>query len=107
MLIYLRRGITEKEVEEFRSAVLADAGNKYDLPAFVRLYWRLSPDQANGQRGIALYFFDQARPAEMTSYVEKIKHDSRVDAVYPNISADTIQRQLNHSATRVSSRQLL
>jgi len=104
VVIHLRRGITEKEVEQFRSSALADAGNKYELPSFVRMYWRLTPDQANGQWGIALYFSDHARPTELTNYVEKIKHDTRVDAVYTDTSPDAIQPQSNHSATPVSSR---
>jgi hypothetical protein len=104
VVVYLRRGITENEVEEFRSSVLAEAGNKNELPSFVRVYWRLIPEQANDQWGIALYFSDQARPMELTNYVEKIKRDSRVDAVYTNVAPDAIQPQLNHPATPVSSR---
>jgi hypothetical protein len=101
MVIYLRRGITEKQVEEFRSSVLDnDSGN---LPSFVRVYWRLTPDQANGQWGISLYFSDDARPKEVTNYVENVKRDRRVDNVYLDIAPNAIRPQPNRIATPVPS----
>jgi len=54
------------------------------------LYWRLAPDQANGHWGVALTFKDEARPEEVTGYVERIKRDSRVDNVYLNVAPNAI-----------------
>jgi len=93
VVVYLRRGTTEQQLEEFRSSVLAPPGRKYDLPQFVRLYWRLGPDQANGHWAVALTFFEHASPRDVTAYVEKIRRDSRVENVYLDIAPNAIQPQ--------------
>jgi hypothetical protein len=85
LVIFLRLGTTERQLEVFRSFVLAPAGRENDLPSFVGLYWRLAPGQANGHWGVALTFKDEARPEEATGYVERIKRDSRVDNVYLDV----------------------
>ena len=90
LVIYLRLGTTERQLEEFRSSVLAPQERKNNLPSFVGLYWRLAPDQANGHWGVALTFKDEARPEEVTGYVERIKRDSRVDNVYLNVAPNAI-----------------
>jgi hypothetical protein len=93
LVIYLRREVTEKQAEEFSSSVLTQSGNSDDLPSFVRVYWRLTPDQANGHWGMSLYFRDDADPREVSAFVEKVKRDVRVDAVYTNTAPNTIPPQ--------------
>ena len=90
LVIYLRLGTTERQLEDFRSAVLAPAGRKNDLPSFVGMYWRLAPDQANGHWGVALTFKDEARPEEVTGYIQSIERDSRVDNVYLDVAPNAI-----------------
>jgi len=73
--------------------VLAQSGNSNDLPSFVRVYWWLTPEQANGHWGMSLYFRDDADPRALATYVEKVKRDVRGEAVYTNTAPDAILPQ--------------
>jgi hypothetical protein len=80
-VICMRPGTTEKQLEDFRSSVLAQAGGGNDLPSIVSSYERLSPAQTNGHWAIIIIFRDESRGDEVATYIERINRDSRVDYV--------------------------
>jgi hypothetical protein len=81
VVIYMRRFTTEKQVEDFRSSVLAQAGRKNELPSFVESYHQLAPDHILGRWAIIIIFKKESRRDEVEGYVEGIKRDGRVDHV--------------------------
>jgi hypothetical protein len=81
VVIYMRRFTTEKQIEDFRSSVLAQAGRTNELPSFVSSYHQLAPDHLWGRWAIIIMLNEGFRSDEVESYVEKIKRDGRVDHV--------------------------
>jgi hypothetical protein len=81
VVIYMRRFTTEKQVEDFRSSVLTQAGRKNELPSFVESYHQLAPDHILGRWAIIIIFKKESRRDEVEGYVEGIKLDGRVDHV--------------------------
>jgi hypothetical protein len=94
-VIYFRRGTTDEQIEEFRSSMLTGTTERPE-------YLRLLPSQANGHEGVALTFSKDARPEQVTGYVEKIKGDSRVEKVYRDIAPTAIPPQPNPPTVKTS-----
>jgi hypothetical protein len=90
LVIYFKHGTSDAQVENFRSYVLADREGRY--PPFVRIYLRLMPSKANGHEGVALTFSEGTRSEEITSYVEKIERDHRVDSLHRDIAPTAIEK---------------
>ena len=97
LVIYFRRGTTDEQIEEFSSSVLTGTAEPSE-------YLRLLPSQANGHGGVALTFSRDARPEQVSRYVEKIEHDSRVEKVYRDIAPTAIQPLPNSSPTATTFR---
>jgi hypothetical protein len=93
-VIYFRRGVTDKQIEDFNSSVLqapARLGHVgRDYPPFVSSYLRLLPSQANGHEAIALTFFKEAPADKVNAYLGTIKADSRVGNVFLDIQPSAI-----------------
>jgi len=93
-VIYFRIGTTSQAVENFDESVLQEpaapgrAGRDY--PAFVRQFWRLGTDQANGHYAVALTFFENAPTAQESVYLAKIGADSRVERIFLDIAPSSI-----------------
>ncbi len=99
VVIYFRKGVTDQEVEDFKSAVLEGPTQQnpgHGLPAFVQTYLRLAPMQANGHEGIALIFFDNASADKAGAYLNAIKADRRVETVFLNTSPNSIHADPEH-----------
>jgi hypothetical protein len=88
LVIYFLQGTTEEQIEEFRSSVLTGTAEPSE-------YLRLLPSQANGHWGVALTFSGDTRPEQVSPYVERIEHDSRVEKVYRDIAPTAIPPQPN------------
>jgi hypothetical protein len=80
-VIYMRRFTTEKQLEDFRSSVLAQAGRKNELPSFVESYYQFAPNHIWGRWAIVIMLKKESRRDEVEGYVEGIKRDGRVDHV--------------------------
>jgi hypothetical protein len=102
LVIYFQRGVSDSEVETFRSSVLADANGRY--PSFVRSYLRLLPSQANDHEGIALTFSHDAQSQGIPEYVDKIRKDRRVENIYKDIAPSAIKTQPNRTPDPVTVR---
>lgn len=99
-VIYFRKEVTDREVEDFNSTVLtlhARPGRSgRDYPAFVSEYVRLIPDQANGHWAIALNFRKNAPPDDVKAYLATIQADSRVETVFLNTAPNSIHADSKH-----------
>jgi len=99
-VIYFRKEITEQQVEDFRSTVLKGhtlpGRDGLDYPAFVSLYLRLIPSQANDHWAIALTFLNNAPPDNVNAYLATIKADSRVETVFLNTAPNSIHADSKH-----------
>ena len=105
LVIYFRQEVTEKQVEDFRSSVLAESSKTPSkFPTFVSAYLRLTPQQANGHWGVALTFRDAAPHDPLQSYVEKVKLDPRVAAVFVDIAPASIHATSESSKDSPSAR---
>lgn len=93
-VIYFRKGVTRQQVSEFDSSVLEEPTQKapgHAHPAFVLVYLRLLPMQANGHEAIALTFSPNTPSDKLNAYLAKIKADNRVENVYLDTSPDSIR----------------
>jgi hypothetical protein len=93
VVIYFRKGVTRQEASDFDRDVLEEPTRRppgHGLPAFVGVYLRLLPSQANGHEAIALTFLSNAPIDKLNAYLAKIKADERVETVYSNASPDSI-----------------
>jgi hypothetical protein len=99
-VIYFRKGITDRQVEDFNLSVLMGPAlprhDGRDYPAFVHTYLRLLPSQANGHEAIALTFFDDAPTDKVNAYLATIKADRRVETVILNTSPNSIHADSEH-----------
>jgi hypothetical protein len=95
LVVYFRRGTTDKQIEEFGSSVAKDTTEQ----SLLREYLRLSPSQANGYDAVALTLSEEARPEQITRYIEMIERDSRVEKTYRDIAPTAIQPQPNRTQT--------
>jgi hypothetical protein len=93
-VIYFKKNVTNQQVEDFRTSILMEPAmprhDGRDFPIFVRQYLHLSPKQANGHKAIALMFSDDTPLDRREAYLAAIKSDNRIDAVFLNISPDSI-----------------
>jgi hypothetical protein len=92
IVIYFKRGITDEQIEEFRSSMLTGIEERTE-------YLRLLPDQAHGHEGVALTLSRDASPEQVTRYVKKIEGDSRVEKVYRDIAPTDVPPQPNPMPT--------
>jgi hypothetical protein len=99
-VIYFRKEITDRQVEDFNSTVLMSPAlpgrNGRYYPTFVSEYLRLIPDQANGHWAIALNFRNNAPPDKVKTYLEAIQADSRVENVFLDTSPNSIHADSKH-----------
>lgn len=86
-VIYFQKGISDRQVEDYRSSVL-EQGDRF--PSFVSSYLRLSPSQANGNWAIALTFAENAPADKVDSYWVRIRTDPRVARVFANVAPDSL-----------------
>lgn len=93
VVVYFRHGTTDRQIEEFASALVKDTTEQ----SLLRDYLRLSPSQANGHQAVALTLSEQASPELITRYVERIERDSRVEKTYRDIAPTAIQPEPNHT----------
>jgi hypothetical protein len=96
VVVYFRKGITDKEIEDFNSSTLQEPAQSRhpgrDYPPFVSEYLRLLPSQANGYEAIALSFFDESRSDQTNAFIDRIKSDRRVLKVFQNQSPSSIRK---------------
>lgn len=94
IVIYFRKGVTDKDVEDFSSSVLEGPAEPRhegrDYPPFVSEYLRLLPSQANGYYAVSLTFFNNSSDDETQAYIRKIEADRRVLKVFRDRSPDSI-----------------
>ena len=94
IVIYFRKSVTDKDVEEFDSSVLQRPAKPRhqgsDYPQFVSEYTRLSPSQANGYEAVSLSFFNNASSDDTQAYIQKIEADNRVLKLFFNRSPISI-----------------
>lgn len=99
-VIYFRKEVTDRQVEDFDSTVLMSAApprhDGRDYPAFVSVYLRLLPSQANGHEAIALTFVRDAPPEKVNAYLATIEADSRVEKVFLNIAPNSVPADSKH-----------
>lgn len=92
LVIYFKHGTTGEQIEDFGSSVLT--GTHYSE------YLRLLPDQANGHDAVALTYSNQTRPEQLTSYINHIEHDSRVEKIYRNVAPNAIPPEQEQTLKR-------
>jgi hypothetical protein len=94
-VIYFKKDVTDQQVEAFTMSVLMEPAmprhQGLDFPPFVSKYFRLTPNQINGLKAIALSFSNDAPINEQTAYVSRIRADSRVETVLVNTPKDSIR----------------
>lgn len=99
-VIYFRKEITNRQVEDFNSTVLMRPApprhDGRDYPAFVSTYLRLLPGRANGHEAIALTFVRNAPPEKVNAYLATIEADSRVETVFLNIAPNSVPADSKH-----------
>jgi hypothetical protein len=99
-VIYFKKDVTDQQVEAFRTSVLMEPAmprhQGLDFPSFVSKYFRLTPNQANGHKAIALSFSNDAPTNEEKAYLSRIRADSRVETVFVNTPPDSIHPDSTH-----------
>ena len=92
-VIYFKNNVSDRQVEAFRTSVLMEPAvprhHGLDFPSFVSKYFRLTPDQTNGHKAIALSFSNDAPIDEEKAYLSRIGADSRVVTVSVNAPKDS------------------
>ena len=93
VVVYFRRGTTDTQIEEFASSLVKDTTEH----SLLREYSRLTPSQANGYEAVAVTLSEDASPEQITQYIERIEHDSRVEKAYRDVAPTAIQPEANRT----------
>ncbi len=90
VVIYFRKGTTNRQIEDFHTTVLEQPGQPMhpepDYPWFVIDYLRLVPAQANGFDAAAVSFRKYAAARDTGPYIARVRSDPRVDRVFLNVA---------------------